>query len=622
MFEPRSTDSSHIELKEFNSPRLFDINVSCSPWQVDCSCTRFKDCIFNSEHIFVDWSDTELHRYYIHINKVIRASGKFNYEFCKFPVPTHINVNLLDKLLNNYHDRQIIQFIKYGWPIEAAHAAESGAVPANQTGARNSPAELHDYLSKEKSQASIIGPFRGNPFGRRARISPLDAIPKKDSDDKRVILNLSHPDGEAVNDAVSKSCYLGRATDLHFPTIDDLANLILKWGVGVALFKVDLKKYYRQIHYDPGCIHLFGFRVGVSFYWDVTLSMGLRIACYITQRLSSAIIFVFNSNVDGAEAVNYIDDLAGVALWSKAYSAFSYLVDLLSKLGLWESVPKRVPPDVVLVFLGIKADSVQLLLKLTDTRLLEIKNETGKWLEKSLTSKKDLQRLIGKLSFAAGTVRSGRLFFSRILSFMKVCPKHGIRPIPSEVKRDILWWNTFMTEYDGVSLIHELGWRDTDSVLSTDACLTGLGGRFGAEYFHCAVPPWLSWDDTVHINELECAAVVIAIKAWANKLGGLNIVMQCDNESTCHVINSGKAKNEYTQACLREITYLSGQYSFQIRMQHVPGEHNRISDYLSRWDLDPKYKDLFFEEISKTEDVTKIKQVLISEAHFAFSHSW
>ena len=97
-----------------------------------------------------------------------------------------------------------------------------------------------------------------------------------------VILSMMHKDS-----------YLGFVCDLHYPNVDDFAEIILEKGTGCALFKTDLRKYYRQIFYDPGSIHLVGFMLEGNFYFDVALSMGLRIACFIAQRISSALLYIY-----------------------------------------------------------------------------------------------------------------------------------------------------------------------------------------------------------------------------------------------------------------------------------------------------------------------------------------
>ena len=268
-------------------------------------------------------------------------------------------------------------------------------------------------------------------------------------------------------------------------------------------------------------------------------------------------------------AVNYIDDIAAVAKWSVAYQSFQFILDMLQSLGIWEAEPKRCPPDVIMEFLGVGINSIQLRIFLTDARMLEIRAETKRWLNKKMASRKDIQQLVGKLSFAASTVRSGRLFFSRILNFLRTLPKHGIRPVPMETKKDIAWWHNFVQFYNGVSMIQELQWRKVDSVISTDACLTGLGGFAEGEYFHCEVPEKFHSKE-ISINELECLAVMIAVKVWAAKLSGKKVLLHCDNESTVSVLNSGKAKHPLTQACLREVMFLAGLHSFSINVEFKP----------------------------------------------------
>ena len=65
------------------------------------------------------------------------------------------------------------------------------------------------YLEKESSNGAIMGPFRSNPFETGIKISPLNLLPKKDTIEGRVILDLSFPKGDSIHDFISKDYYLG-----------------------------------------------------------------------------------------------------------------------------------------------------------------------------------------------------------------------------------------------------------------------------------------------------------------------------------------------------------------------------------------------------------------------------
>jgi hypothetical protein len=50
--------------------------------------------------------------------------------------------------------------------------------------------------------------LKKNPFNCSLKISPLNTVTKKDSIERRVILDLSFPEGQSVNEFISKEFYL------------------------------------------------------------------------------------------------------------------------------------------------------------------------------------------------------------------------------------------------------------------------------------------------------------------------------------------------------------------------------------------------------------------------------
>ena len=559
-------------------------------------------------------------QFWVNSNKLVRQSNKFNFEGCQIEVPSPWNIPLFEELLQGYHDQEIIKFLRYGWPVELKHISQQAStdIPQNQRGARSNPVQISDYIEKELARGGIIGPFRHKILGENSRFSPLDAIPKKDTLDLRIIMNLSHPFGkDSINAANDKDNYLGKETNLVYPGLDELVKIISKKGRGSLLFKRDLSKYYRQVLMDPGIIHFLGFSVDGDIFHDVVLTMGLKIACYIAQRISNALMYIYGRL--GYEGVNYIDDLGGADTVQRAYQAFYALGELLRNLGIWEAASKASPPAVILIFLGVLCNSETFTLEITKERLQEISELIERWLSWRTVSLRQEQSLAGKLNFVCSTVRAGRVFLSRIFAFLQsFAGQPGRKAITLEIRKDLFWWQTFLHQFNGVTMFPESRWKAPDTIVSTDSCLEGMGGWAEGEFFHCSFPARIRNNASLTINELECFAIVVAVKLWQSKLRNRNCLLYCDNESTCHVINKGKARHPFTQACLRELVWYCALNNAWLKVVHLKSSDNRISDLLSRWSLPGDAREAFYRE---TEGL-RIKERKINKELLSFSHNW
>ena len=89
-------------------------------------------------------------------------------------------------------------------------------------------------------------------------------------------------------------------------------------------------------------------------------------------------------------------------------------------------------------------------------------------------------------------------------------------------------------------------------------------------------------------------AVLLAVEIWGSSLQGLKVQIYCDNEPAVKVLNSGRTKDPFMASCIREIWLLVSMFSFQLRAVHLPGEENRVPDWLLRWDCGQEYRDLFY----------------------------
>ena len=154
----------------------------------------------------------------------------------------------------------------------------------------------------------MLGPFKGNTFSCKAFISPLNTRDKKDSNEKPIIVDMSFPKGNSINDGINKDEYLDKQITLKYPTVDKLVEIIKLKGKGCMLFKRDLHCFYRQIPVCPKDYKKLGMVFENKWYFDKVLVMGCC-SSYIAQRITNAIGYILKEM--SVDTVNYLDDLGG-----------------------------------------------------------------------------------------------------------------------------------------------------------------------------------------------------------------------------------------------------------------------------------------------------------------------
>ena len=139
----------------------------------------------------------------------------------------------------------------------------------------------------------------------------------------------------------------------------------------------------------------------------------------------------------------------------------------------------------------------------------------------------------------------------------------------------------------------------------------------GDEYFHREFPPFIV-DMNLNINQLELLTITVAVKLWAGALSCKKINFYCDNMTSVMVLQSGRTRDIFLQACVREILFIASKFNFELCAVHLPGADNRLPDYLSRWHLHGKFKNLFLRETSKRNMVERFP----ADDCYSFVHDW
>jgi hypothetical protein len=168
----------------------------------------------------------------------------------------------------------------------------------------------------------------------------------------------------------------------------------------------------------------------------------------------------------------------------------------------------------------------------------------------------------------------------------------GVNLLTEEFKMDIKWWIKYVKCYNGVSMMLEPTWSVPNGIIETDSCLTGCGAVCGNQYFHTRFPQNIVQKD-LQINVLEMLCIVVSVQLWSDVFQCKRILIRSDSMVSVNALNHLNTRNRDLQACVRKILYVCGLNDFQVKLVHVPGAHNTISDALSRWHLNDMYQEKF-----------------------------
>jgi len=215
------------------------------------------------------------------------------------------------------------------------------------------------------------------PFADDFVCSPLQTVPKQGSSTRRVVMDLSFPQGSSVNDGIPPDTYLGDQFKLRLSGLDRLVEFILAKGRNCLVFKKDLRRACRQFPVDPRDYSLLGFCFQGRFYFDTHCPFGLRSSAMICQRTTKAVVHIFTGQ--GFSADVYLDDFYGAEYPSLAFQAFSQLGQLFQQLGLDSSPEKDTPPSTRMICLGILVDTEAFTLEVPASRLEDLRVELNLW---------------------------------------------------------------------------------------------------------------------------------------------------------------------------------------------------------------------------------------------------
>ena len=143
-----------------------------------------------------------------------------------------------------------------------------------------------------------------------------------------------------------------------------------------------------------------------------------------------------------------------------------------------------------------------------------------------------------------------------------------------------MWWYIFMEEWNGVSLLWDLGLQVPNLQVFTDTSGTwGCGAFLDPLWFYVEWPPRLS-PRSIGVKEM-CPVVMVAAtfgQQWAKKVFQFVV----NNEAVVEVIRATYSKDLNLMHLIRLLVFFASKYDFWFTATHIPGKLNVAADALSR----------------------------------------
>ena len=534
-----------------------------------------------------------------------------NYAGARVKVPNKLNVPLWDSYLVGYFERDLIDFIKFGFPLN--YQADKPPTPNhfNHSSANRFPNLLTDFFAAEVAEGALMGPYTSIPFEPWFQVSPLMSRPKKGSSARRFVVDLSYREGTSVNDGVPQKVYEHWERTVVLPSPCDLANFLLTNGPGAYMYSVDLSRFYRQISIDPLDYPLTGLiDANGLYYFDTKCAFGSRAAAYCCMSISTAVCWIYH-NLYGKKILAFIDDFAGLAKSKESATRdYNRLIQLLNSLGLSVAANKCTPPTQCLTWIGVQFCSKGMCLKLDSQKVAEVLLLIKHWINTARpVSLKQTQQLLGRLFYSTRCVPGARPFLASTVSFLKsVLGQHPLPLFPSKtLLGDLKWLQMVISCTKGVALIKP---PSPIYYLFVDASQSGAGGIVGKLAYICPFPSYfrkIGW----HINSLETYNILLAIRLYRLILAGKRVNLYVDNTTALSNMAQGMSTDIFRAECAKEARLLIVENDITVEFIHIPGlKLLTHADALSRAFSDKQFDLKIWKLIDQGVEVVQFPQSL------------
>jgi hypothetical protein len=416
-------------------------------------------------------------------------------------------------------------------------------------------------------------------------------VPKKSAGEWRRIQHLSWPRGASVNDHVA-------IWETHLTGYDAMSAAIQRLGRGCEGARLDVRTAFRNLPVRPQDRHLLGTQWHGLYWVDLVCPFGLRSSACLWELAGDLLVWIIRHRLHIPDCVRYVDDFEPLG---RTHSQALLRVAAIRELWAYLRVPLQQEkfalegePATTFAFNGLQWDTVHLRVTLPPDKLGALRAAVDEWLERERCTLRELDSLVGHLSYAARMVHAGRVFYQFLLALRRRHSHHArgyAISLDAHTRADLRWWRAALASWDGRSLLLEEEWRAGPSLaLATDASTWGFGivlaagGRTRWAYGE--------WSPAEHalarraaresMPYLECRALAIAAATFGSAWAGLRVQLDTDCRAVADAFAHQRSVSAEMMDLIRAVHLIAARAGFAFRVCHVPGAQNARADALSR----------------------------------------
>ena len=360
------------------------------------------------------------------------------------------------------------------------------------------------------------------------------------------------------------------------------------WGC-----KIDLKDAYFHVPVSWLFQLFLAFMMDDRIYVFQYLPFGLAVAPWAFTRIIRPVKGFLHK--EGLRISSFLDDFLLLAESPEELNRISALVlDLFKRLGFSINKEKSITtPSQSLEYLGVLFLLKSQQLALPQEKVAKVSRLCKEMSQRSHASRRQLESLLGVLSFASSLVPLGRLRLLPLILWMN-------QNTSTETRDKLVVLGATFRE--GLEIWQNVKFLNTPVRMSvptpslqlmTDASSQGWGG---ALLPHRVSGVWPQECQSCSMNQLEMLAIFHSLEHFRSTLQGNPVLIMSDNTTAVSCIrNQGTLRSLPLLEISRKLLEFCEEFSIIPVPKHLPGRLNVLADQESRldpisteWSLDPE----------------------------------